>query len=446
MTARSIRSRVRGRARGPGPAHLSRLLRRRPDGATAGRSARPGRSPKGGFPCARLHEASHSQPALPWRKVGLLVILAMLRGGDPCGCHFGTQRLPAPPFGLAANGVITYPADGDIYTRNLVSGRAPSHPRRVRRQTCRRSSRATVPKFAFIRIDPNQEGVRDDEGAGEPDGRQRRRQRPARRVCSARRSTNHGSGHPTASRSPSSRLGPHVAESYRSCPPTAGQPRLVSARSRAPQRRTAAPTGGSGADRQRSRPVGGRDSSPSRSTAAQFAGSPPPATTCSSRRAGCSPSPPMASKIVYEHPEQVMTLRILDIDTGEEHVFGENLPPVEGGGAHRRRSAGLGGREAAGLWSLVGCRLTPRSIHQMWTASLDGDGSDAAPVGRPFRNQGGVLPFVYTSSPDGTQIVVHRTGSSETWSTNLQGAGLQATRHRRFRVDRLAAPRALRRG
>ena len=99
--------------------------------------------------------------------------------------------------------------------------------------------------------------------------------------------------------------------------------------------------------------------------------------------------------------------------------------PLEGGAAH----AGAPQVSADGKQLVFGRWWGADSttiVHQMWTASLDGDGSDAAPVGRPFRTPGGVLPFVYTSSPDGTQIVVHRTGSSETWSTNLQGAGLQA--------------------
>ena len=61
-------------------------------------------------------------PALPWRTIGIaLLLLALLVAGAIIS--FGLRQDPLPaPFGPAANGLIAYPADGDIYTRNLETG------------------------------------------------------------------------------------------------------------------------------------------------------------------------------------------------------------------------------------------------------------------------------------------------------------------------------------
>jgi Tol biopolymer transport system component len=62
-------------------------------------------------------------PRLPWRSIGLalVVLLAILAAAI---VYVGSQqRLPAP-FGPARNGVIAYDAGGDIYTGDPVSGAA----------------------------------------------------------------------------------------------------------------------------------------------------------------------------------------------------------------------------------------------------------------------------------------------------------------------------------
>ena len=60
-------------------------------------------------------------PRLPWRTVGVaLVILSLLIAG---ALFVGSRqtRLPAP-FGPAANGLITYMSEGDIYVGDPVTG------------------------------------------------------------------------------------------------------------------------------------------------------------------------------------------------------------------------------------------------------------------------------------------------------------------------------------
>jgi Tol biopolymer transport system component len=57
-------------------------------------------------------------PALPARTVGLLLMLLLLLAATVAigiGAMLWQQR-PAPPFGIAANGVVAYGQDGDIYS------------------------------------------------------------------------------------------------------------------------------------------------------------------------------------------------------------------------------------------------------------------------------------------------------------------------------------------
>ena len=61
-------------------------------------------------------------PALPWRTIGLLVIMGLLLAAlFAIGLGALLQRT-APPYGLAANGPVVYSENGDIYSRDLETG------------------------------------------------------------------------------------------------------------------------------------------------------------------------------------------------------------------------------------------------------------------------------------------------------------------------------------
>jgi dipeptidyl aminopeptidase/acylaminoacyl peptidase len=63
-------------------------------------------------------------PRIPWRSVGLAVVLIALLVAAAAVALIGTRpRLPEP-FGLARNGLIAYAADGDIYTVDPATGAA----------------------------------------------------------------------------------------------------------------------------------------------------------------------------------------------------------------------------------------------------------------------------------------------------------------------------------
>ncbi|MFL5779180.1 MAG: TolB family protein [Chloroflexota bacterium] len=55
-------------------------------------------------------------PQVPWRTVGILVIIALIVAAT--AVFIGSQRRGAPPFGVAKNGLLLYEQDGDIYVRN----------------------------------------------------------------------------------------------------------------------------------------------------------------------------------------------------------------------------------------------------------------------------------------------------------------------------------------
>ncbi len=59
---------------------------------------------------------------VPWRAVGLLAVLGLLLA-VAAALYVGSQpqRLP-PPFGAAANGLVAYSKDGDIYTVDPITG------------------------------------------------------------------------------------------------------------------------------------------------------------------------------------------------------------------------------------------------------------------------------------------------------------------------------------
>lgn len=80
--------------------------------------------PERWLPMGVLARRPASVPALPWRTIGLLIILALLLAAIfAIGVGSLLQRT-APPYGLAANGPVVYSENGDIYSRDLETGTA----------------------------------------------------------------------------------------------------------------------------------------------------------------------------------------------------------------------------------------------------------------------------------------------------------------------------------
>ena len=65
--------------------------------------------------------ARRSIRPVPWRTIGLIALLALILAAG-LALYAGSQSRPAPMLGLAANGLVAYEADGDIFTVDPVSG------------------------------------------------------------------------------------------------------------------------------------------------------------------------------------------------------------------------------------------------------------------------------------------------------------------------------------
>lgn len=104
----------------PYPDYTDALLAR-----TASARQRPGWVfPERWLPVSTLSSAAAAAPRVPWRLVGViaLLILALAFGAILIA---GSRPHPLPaPFGPAANGLLAYSADGDIYTADPVTGDA----------------------------------------------------------------------------------------------------------------------------------------------------------------------------------------------------------------------------------------------------------------------------------------------------------------------------------
>lgn len=88
---------------------------------TAGTNQRPRWSfPERWLPMSVITLSRRTVKPRPWRAIALLAALALLLGAF--AVYVGSrQRLP-PPFGLAANGVVAYALNGDVFTVDPVSG------------------------------------------------------------------------------------------------------------------------------------------------------------------------------------------------------------------------------------------------------------------------------------------------------------------------------------
>ncbi len=74
------------------------------------------------FPMADITSQPAIAPRVPWRAVGVaLLIIALVVGAAIVAVGARQTKVP-PPFGVARNGQIAYSANGDIYTVDPVTG------------------------------------------------------------------------------------------------------------------------------------------------------------------------------------------------------------------------------------------------------------------------------------------------------------------------------------
>ena len=75
--------------------------------------------PERWLPMDLVTKVAPGAPRIPWRAIGALAVLALLVAAL-LAAYVGSQRRLPSPFGPAANGVMMYSRDGDIYTIDAV--------------------------------------------------------------------------------------------------------------------------------------------------------------------------------------------------------------------------------------------------------------------------------------------------------------------------------------
>jgi Tol biopolymer transport system component len=349
-------------------------------------------------------------PGLPWRRLGILAILAVLAAAAAI-LAVGTGPRPAPPFGPAANGLVAYTFDMDIYGRNLATGEqhllvggdgidvAPLFS-------------PDGSKLGWLRLDPVTFGYSNEKATiyvADADGSSPRAVFGPERIEDAAWSP---SGDEIAVRvagffditivevgDGTSRplgLGLRIDGFLKWRPPD-GQELVF----RASPNRGFYAVRPDGSGLRRITPEG--------------------ETVPLNGPIDLSPD---GRFLVYMNFDLPFDIRVVDLETGLERPFGTNLPVPE-------ESPGQGPIHAGGMsLSTDGTKVVfgrywderdGQINHQIWVASIDGDGSDAVPISPVVRSQSGHDPFLVTTSPDGTRIVVHRVDSTDTWIYDFSG-------------------------
>lgn len=100
---------------GPVPAYRDHALQQ---------TARTRQRPAWSFLGRWLPTVESARRPIPWRSIGLVVLLAAITLALLAAVIAGSQRRIPAPFGLARAGLVAYAANGDIYTVDPATGRS----------------------------------------------------------------------------------------------------------------------------------------------------------------------------------------------------------------------------------------------------------------------------------------------------------------------------------
>jgi Tol biopolymer transport system component len=360
-------------------------------------------------------------PSLPWRTIGIALLLLALLVATAVVSVGLRQDNPAPPYGLAENGLVAFVSDGDIYTRDLTTGEEELIVGGEATDVFPFYSRDGL-SLAFFRLGPanESEGSLSDEVTlmvAAADGSN------ARPVFGPAATDG-------AAWSPSSDSMAVVAKADGPralfvVPTTAGEEARVIDVPVVPSGGVEwrPPDGGeiifTGLDGGVNAVYGVRpDGSGFRQISGLGDGSPiwsPIELT------------PDGSTAVYGLGGSQGRIVVLDVETGDQRLFGAELPsPAEhdGGIEHLGSPTVLPDGETivfGRYWNEQDGRIN----HQLWTASLAGDGADAVPIGEIHNSQGGHNPFWQAVAPDGEQILVVENDTFEAWLADPRGGQVE---------------------
>jgi Tol biopolymer transport system component len=123
---------------------------------------------------------------------------------------------------------------------------------------------------------------------------------------------------------------------------------------------------------------------------------------------------------VEGYPDGRVDLRMLDLDTRADTLWGGALPDPEVEGVTFTGPQHWGGAVLSPDGKTVAFgRYWGESDgminHQVFVATLASDGADALPIGKLHRSQSGQGPFDYGFSPDGKHLIVQYFDQQVTW-------------------------------
>jgi Tol biopolymer transport system component len=367
--------------------------------------------PERWLPMSTIARRPALAPPIPWRTIGIVALLMALLVATAV-ISVGLRRdNPAPPYGLAENGVIAYVSDFDIYARDLAGGDEALLVGGPERDVFPLFSRDGL-SLAFFRFGPAEES-----GAPLVD-------EVTLMVADADGSD------------PRPVFGPAVTDGV-TWSPSSDAIALV-AKADGPRGLYLAPTAAGEEARRIDVPVvpsgvvewrppdGGELIFTALDDGVQAVYGVRPDGTDFRQISGLGDGSPIfgpieitpdGSTAVYTLGGSTVRMVVLDLETGDQRLFGAELPAPDDydeGFQHVGDPVLLPGGETVVFgryWNEGNSRLN----HQLWSASLEGDGADAVPIGVIHSSQSGHNPFWHAVAPDGESVLVVENDTLRAW-------------------------------
>lgn len=378
--------------------------------------------PERWLPVSTLARVSTLVPALPWRTMALLIaVLALLVAAFAMTVGRGPDQRPAPPFGLAANGAIAYSVNGDLYVRDSPTGEARlllgAPPVDVAPIFSRQGT-----QLGFIRLRGDGAATTETLMVANADGTEARVLASAAVIESADWSPD---GTRVAMVSVQDREGP-------------GSLLVASSTGEEPAREIELPV--PNVYQVYWRPPAGDELILLAGTDSEFAiyavrpdGSgfrriSAPGTD-TSYMAPFAVAPDGRSLAFTEGGDRVR-IRILDLESGEAAYWGRSLPEFSESRSPEHWGFPVYSPDGTQLafgryWDETWNGATATINHQVFVATVAGDGGDAVPVSELRRSRSGHVPFWYSFSPDGTKVIIQLNDVEETWLADPDGGAPQ---------------------
>jgi hypothetical protein len=367
--------------------------------------------PERWIPMGVLARRSSFAPSVPWRPIVLLAIL--IAAAITVAAFVGSLRRVPPPFGPAGNGAVAYAAEGDIYLLDVAGGAS--------RPIVTGADVDVLPLFsrdgaqlAFFRLEKDPED----------------------------RATVYVSG--ADGSAPRAVFGPDVIHAI-SWSPSGAELALISG---TPKRSLSLVAVASGStttiDAGDIAPWSNVEWLPTSGPELVFQGLDGGRSAVYTIRADGSGLRPVTDYGTVEHfsgPYAISSdgryltytrvgstveLHEVELQTGVDRAFGPRLPEPDDGGSFTIHS-GTGIFSPDGKTLVFGRYWDERDgeiNHQVWTATVGGDGSDGVAIGPVHRSRGGHNPFWYAFAPDGTTILIAMNEVAETWLADPAGTRL----------------------